>query len=270
MSGDTITVFYGGKVYTSDSTTTDIEQVMEYLRRGDFQMAVNCMNSALLVEKYLQEYSYGNLTFDSDKNAVYFKGTRVPSALETRLIEFARKKYPIIPFVRFLNNLKKNPSARAVQELYSFLETNKLPITDDGCFVAYKRVRSDYKDVFSGSLDNSIGQTVTVDRNRVDDDKTRTCSFGLHFASLEYLKSYSGDRLMALKINPADVVSIPVDYNNSKGRCCKYTVIDELDISEVVDKDHDILSEDAFWNSDEYKDDINNWLDEIANLDEMV
>jgi hypothetical protein len=33
---------------------------------------------------------------------------------------------------------------------------------------------------------------------------------------------------MILKINPRDVVSIPVDYNDSKGRCCRYEVIGEL------------------------------------------
>lgn len=34
---------------------------------------------------------------------------------------------------------------------------------------------------------------------------------------------------MVLKINPQDVVSIPTDYNNTKGRCCKYTVVGELE-----------------------------------------
>ena len=33
---------------------------------------------------------------------------------------------------------------------------------------------------------------------------------------------------MILKINPRDVVSIPVDYNNTKGRACKYEVVDVL------------------------------------------
>jgi hypothetical protein len=31
-----------------------------------------------------------------------------------------------------------------------------------------------------------------------------------------------------IKINPADVVSIPSDYNNAKGRCCKYVVVGEI------------------------------------------
>ena len=33
---------------------------------------------------------------------------------------------------------------------------------------------------------------------------------------------------MILKINPADVVSIPTDYNGAKGRCCKYEVIAQV------------------------------------------
>jgi hypothetical protein len=32
---------------------------------------------------------------------------------------------------------------------------------------------------------------------------------------------------MILKINPRDVVAIPADYNNTKGRCCRYEVIGE-------------------------------------------
>jgi hypothetical protein len=30
-----------------------------------------------------------------------------------------------------------------------------------------------------------------------------------------------------VKINPADVVAIPTDYSNAKGRCCKYIVMSD-------------------------------------------
>ena len=30
---------------------------------------------------------------------------------------------------------------------------------------------------------------------------------------------------MVVKINPRDVVSIPEDYDNAKGRCCRYEVV---------------------------------------------
>ena len=85
-------------------------------------------------------------------------------------------------------------------------------------------------DIHSGSFDNSVGRICEMPRNRVCDDKDQTCSAGLHFCSISYLPSFSdrdGGKTMILKINPADVVSIPSDYNNTKGRCCKYIVVAE-------------------------------------------
>jgi hypothetical protein len=68
-----------------------------------------------------------------------------------------------------------------------------------------------------------------MERNAVDDNKDVTCSAGLHFCSRSYLDHFGGDRIMILKINPADVVSIPSDYNDAKGRACRYEVIGELE-----------------------------------------
>jgi len=70
---------------------------------------------------------------------------------------------------------------------------------------------------------------VDMPRNKVQDDPSITCSYGLHFCSLEYVRCFSGHHLMVLKINPKDIVSIPTDYNNTKGRCCRYTVVGELE-----------------------------------------
>jgi hypothetical protein len=67
-------------------------------------------------------------------------------------------------------------------------------------------------------------------RNQVDEDKDRTCSKGLHFCSIKYLPHFSdhnGGHTMMVKINPADVVAIPADYNNTKGRCSRYEVVNE-------------------------------------------
>jgi hypothetical protein len=131
--------------------------------------------------------------------------------------------------VQFMENLMQNPSKRAVTELYGFLEKNSLPITPDGHFLAYKRVRFDYKDCHTGTMDNSVGKVVEMERNNVDDDKDRTCSTGLHFCSQSYLGHFGGERIVIVKINPRDVVSIPSDYNDSKGRACQYEVVDEID-----------------------------------------
>ena len=63
-----------------------------------------------------------------------------------------------------------------------------------------------------------------------NEDKNQTCSSGLHFCSLDYLPNFGrgdGNRVVILEIDPADVVSIPSDYNNAKGRACRYKVISE-------------------------------------------
>jgi len=133
--------------------------------------------------------------------------------------------------VNFMNNLMQNPSKRAVDELYGFLEKNSLPITPEGCFLAYKKVREDFKDVHSGTMDNSVGRVVSMERNMVDDNRDNTCSTGLHFCSHSYLGSFSGARTVIVKIDPRDVVSIPSDYNNAKGRACRYEVIGEVPVA---------------------------------------
>jgi hypothetical protein len=142
-------------------------------------------------------------------------------------MQMRREGFNIEPLVAFLEQLMMNPSHRAVEELYGFLEAGNMPITEDGHFLAYKRVNANWTDVHSGTFDNSPGQICEMPRNKVNDDKRQTCSTGLHFCSLDYLKAFMGARIVILKINPADVVSIPTDYNQAKGRCCKYEVIGE-------------------------------------------
>jgi hypothetical protein len=80
-------------------------------------------------------------------------------------------------------------------------------------------------------MDNSVGMIVEMERNRVDDDKNVTCSTGLHFCGMSYLSHFGGARTVIVKINPRDVVSIPTDYNEAKGRACRYEVIGELGVN---------------------------------------
>jgi hypothetical protein len=40
----------------------------------------------------------------------------------------------------------------------------------------------------------------------------------------------SDSRVVIVKIDPADVVSIPSDYNGAKGRACRYEVIGEMGV----------------------------------------
>jgi hypothetical protein len=70
-----------------------------------------------------------------------------------------------------------------------------------------------------------------MERHEVNDNKDITCSSGLHFCGMSYLSHFGGERTVIVKINPADVVSIPSDYNEAKGRACRYEVIGELNVN---------------------------------------
>lgn len=54
--------------------------------------------------------------------------------------------------------------------LYKFLEHNGHPITKNGNFIAYKKVTEDFKDCHTKSIDNNIGETVSMAREDVDND----------------------------------------------------------------------------------------------------
>ena len=97
-------------------------------------------------------------------------------------------------------------------------------------------------DVYTGTIDNRVGNVVSMPRNQVDDLSERTCSHGLHVCSIGYLTHYTGERLVAVKVNPRDIVSIPKDYENSKMRVCEYTVVQELDMSTIAAFDEALRS----------------------------
>lgn len=185
-----------------------------------------------LVEPKVALINYGKGNIEIKDSVIYWKGKEFHNSLSTRMISMFTEGFPIEPMIKFMENLMLNPSKRSVDELYGFLDRNKLPLTEDGYFLAFKRVNHDFKDIHSGTFDNSVGSICEVDRNTVDDQATNTCSTGLHFCSESYLSHFGSEDqpVMILKINPADVVSIPTDYNGAKGRCCRYEVVGQLDV----------------------------------------
>jgi len=226
IQGKNIVVVIGNKSHTISSTHITYTKVLDAIKANDWETVKDVIEP----KKVVLNYGQGNVSIQGE--TLFWKGAEMHNSLSKRMIQMLQDGFPIEPLVLFMENLLNNPSYRAVNELYGFLEKNSLPITPDGCFLAYKKVRDDYMDIHSGTFNNSVGMTCEMERNKVDDNQNNTCSYGLHFCSKEYLPSFgnSDSRTMILKINPADVVSIPTDYNNSKGRACRYEVIGELGV----------------------------------------
>lgn len=215
------------------------------------------------------------ITNSAGEDEIWFNDEKLPPALSEKILSIIAEDLPLDHFEKFWNNLKENPSATSVNELIDFLSNKELPITDDGHFIAYKGVRDDYfsihgnKDtkVLTGVVDehgkilNNIGSYISVARNQVDDDRNRHCSYGLHCGQLEYSRSF-GSKIVVVKVNPKDVVSVPSDHSFMKCRVSAYEVVSEYTeelLSSVVDSNgQDTIKQDPHKI-------LNSTIDKIAN-----
>lgn len=184
---------------------------------------------AKAIQKQIESEDYNGIQILD--GVLLYEGEEVIGSLATRIVRLYSEGFPLEPLALFAERLWRNPDPRVRGELDLFLEACDLPITPDGYFLAYKKVRSNYTDIHSGTFDNSIGKTPSMPRDKVDADRNCTCSTGLHFCSKSYLPQFggsSGYRVMVVKVSPEDVVAIPSDYKNAKGRACKYEVVGEI------------------------------------------
>lgn len=212
---------------TGPKTVTESHLNYHLIRQSLSSLPANELESLFDIKAAIVKWAKDTYRITDD--AVYEGNTRLPQCLERRVLDFLQEGLPFEPLLAFHKRLKANPSRRAMEELYRFLEHRNIPIDDEGYFYAYKSVRSDWTDHHTEKCINTIGTTLTMPRNEVDDDCNRTCSYGYHAGSLQYASGFGGSnsRLLIVKIDPADVVSIPSDCNGQKLRTCKYQVVAE-------------------------------------------
>jgi len=163
--------------------------------------------------------------------SVFVDGETISSVVADRIINFLADGNDCLPIFKFITRLQLNPSKRAVDELYTFLEHKNLPYTESGTFLAYKAVRHDFTDKHTGKFFNGVGEVLSMPRNKVDDDKNVGCSYGFHAGTLKYASEFAcgSDKMVLVEIDPADVVSIPTDCEFQKLRTCRYKVVAEYE-----------------------------------------
>jgi hypothetical protein len=216
--------------------------------------------------------------FKISPEEVSYKGETLPKALAEKVRSIHREGLPLNLFEKFWQNIQDNPSSSSVRELYDFLAYKELPITDDGCFLAYKGLESDFwsisgnKDtkVVKGQIDdrgrilNSVGAEIEVKRRDVDDNRDHHCSFGLHVGSLDYARGFARGSVVVVKVNPKDVVSVPTDYNCQKCRVSAYKVVSvfEQEIkAPVVDEDNEPVQNETVQKRSEFVERVEKYLE---------
>lgn len=283
-----VTLYLNGECLTVATDHPNYNKIIEKLKTGDF----DGIDSLVNVAKAVANYATGRIKIDNGQ--VFYGDFALHNTLTERIIKMMREGFKFDHMVKFLENIMQNPSKRSVDETYWFLENYGLPITDDGCFLAYKAVRNDYTDIYSGKFNNAIGAMVSMPRNMVDDNYGQDCSHGLHVGALDYVVGYghfkkgepisnNGNRLLLVKVNPKDVVSVPKYEGHTKMRVCEYTVVSEIkDVVKELDKvvytsnggnldpDYDVSDWDAIANDGEYCDDYTDacpWTSEEEGCD---
>lgn len=175
---------------------------------------------------------------------VTYEGEKMPYPLAQKIISLVKENLPVELFKPFWRELKKNPAYHVVNEIgfYDFLSYRELPMTQDGCFLAYKGIRQDGYSVMGnpatvvlqgkvdngGHIYNGVGEKIEVLRRDVSDNRSVSChQKSLHLGSLDYALGW-GPRVVVVKVNPKDVVSVPNDCGCQKLRVCAYEVIGEF------------------------------------------
>jgi hypothetical protein len=238
-----------------------------------------------------------------DGKEVYFDGDPLRGEISDiikRMFEEG-KALDFKPLVNFLEKAKTNPSLKSIDDLYRWIRNGDLVIDPDGDIVAYKAVRVNAKgenesihagsafvngEEVQGFIPNIPGSVVSMARSQVNDNEFETCSYGLHAGTYAYANQFAGwqggetTRLILVKINPRDVVSVPNDHNDAKMRVARYTVLTQIEerINEPfyqptldVDDDDDLedYEEDDFYEDDDEQFEEAAWED-LANWEKAI
>ena len=223
LTEKSLTVVISGKAHTMNQDHPSWEVAKQTLKDEDWGRLEKLFDVASAVEDYFDQA----VGIEVKDGGVFYRGESVHGYCVDKILDFMRKGLPFQPLVKFFGKLMENPSRRATDELYSFLEHKNMPLTPDGNFLAYKGVNNDFTDFYSRKFDNSVGQTLSMTRNTVCDDANQGCSAGFHAGSYEYAKGYAhnGGNLMIVEIDPSDVVSVPHDCDCQKLRTASYKVV---------------------------------------------
>lgn len=283
-SSNTLSVIYTDEAtgkstpYSFFKTNKGYDVIKECIDKNDYR------RFRFALDRYFTHKNIGQIE-TKDGNPVIDGVEVTHPVLKETIARFVLAGEPISPIVEFVKKVRQNPSFDSQNRLLACLEKNHHPILHDGRFLAYKRINKDFKDLYTGTIDNSIGRTVTVSRNDVDDNNSKTCSHGLHVASFQYARYVYGNQsenpLVICAVDPADVVAVPSDYNEQKMRVCRYQVLDIAPEEEIKDllfefygiesADHTSLTYDELVDmDDEYEDEEDGEYEDDEDEDDPI
>jgi hypothetical protein len=236
-------------IYTAHQSHPNFVKILDGLRRGDpsvwdlFDVAGGIMRR---FQQVSERYSWNgsDVLFDGDPVDGPFA-----DLLSRSLEEGNVENYTAL--AKFGEKVAQNPSEWSREQSFRFLSNHRFQITADGDVVAYKSVydtgrvdaqgrkvyESGYASKVKGKpsafvngvavpelskVPQSIGDVVTMPRSEVDEDPNRSCSRGLHVATVNYWGGFKPG-VIEVHVNPRDFVAIP-NAEDAKARVHRYYV----------------------------------------------
>lgn len=237
LTSNAIIAVVNNKQYHVGSDHVNYTKLKEAYKNGDSEEFVKLIDVVTTINEKLADVQTKDgsqmIGVQIVNGEVVFNGKPMANPVVHCIKRMLTEGFNIDPMVKFLENLLQNPSYNSIEQLYTFLEKCGLSITEDGHFLAYKTVNSNYLDKYAGTYDNSPGAENVMPRNKVDDNPRNACSSGFHVGTLGYAGpggyyNSSDDKVVICKINPRDVVSVPNDHDCAKLRVCRYVVVGDF------------------------------------------
>lgn len=233
-----LTFYVNGTLYHADGSHPNFQAIAEAVRDNDGEAAIEHLNTIATLDEQLRDAAPG---FAIEGSQITYAGNPISATLSERISGILRENGNLGPFIKFAERLENNVSRHSREQLFTWIDRHGVEIDPDGYMIAYKGVRPDYGSISSGPgivngirteghLSNKVGNIVEIERRYVDDNPNAACSTGLHAGTWEYASTFGHGPTMTVRIDPADVVSVPHDCNAQKIRTSKYVVVGEAAI----------------------------------------
>jgi hypothetical protein len=220
--GKEIHFSFQGKMHTvRKAKNPGFENVRKALEAGNFEEAVKLAKQDTV--------ETGNLKVKG--NTITIKGTEIKLGsvyVDAFLYAKSMGKVSEDLFEQFFVNVGKNPDPVARDGLSDFMAHGRLPITDRGTFLTYRRVNHNFRDPHTNTMDNMIGNVVSMPRDACDSNPNASCSRGLHVCHHDY-SDVMGPYTLVVEVRPQDVVAVPSRYDAKKMRTCAFRPLCTLD-----------------------------------------
>lgn len=241
ITGDSVIMTFGADSEIVESTHPNYKEIVMAVVGGEYKKAFELMN----IRKSIENFTQGAITIKGDN--LYYGAVQMRSTLVDRILDMMKVGDDGFKrLVAFFEKLMENPSKDSVEQLWGFVSHLDVEIDEEGYIIGWKKVTTRGGKLFDSrtcKVPNDLGNVVEMPRWMVDNDRTVTCSQGLHVGAWDYVRSFSGDTILKVRVHPRDVVSVPTDYQDMKMRASRYEVAAIVNGQRQVVKEWDGKSE---------------------------